>query len=174
LRSILTQPQNSNLTTAPNNHHIRILHVDDDSSMLKLSKQVLADMGSFEIDHAGCVDEAFQKLSSGRYDVVVSDYEMPKKDGLEFLKELRDQNNTIPFILFTGKGREEVAIKTFNFGADAYINKQGNPEIVYGELANNIQLSFASKKAKANTQEQNLVLKNNTGSRTNRIKLGGK
>jgi len=42
---------------------------------------------------------------------VISDYKMPQKDGLEFLKSLRDQNNEIPFIMFTGKGREEVAIK---------------------------------------------------------------
>ena len=48
----------------------------------------------------------------GNYDVVVSDYEMPQKDGLQFLKELREQNNEIPFILFTGKGREEVAIQS--------------------------------------------------------------
>ena len=66
---------------------------------------------SFDIDNACCVDEAFKKLSTGNYDVVVSDYEMPQKNGLEFLKELREQNNNIPFILFTGKGREEVAIK---------------------------------------------------------------
>jgi len=64
----------------------------------------------FEIDKVCCADEAFKKLSTGKYDVVVSDYEMPKKNGLEFLKELREANNKIPFILFTGKGREEVAM----------------------------------------------------------------
>ena len=65
---------------------------------------------SFEIDSACFVDEAFKKLSAGQYGVVVSDYEMPKKNGLQFLKELREQNNEVPFILFTGKGGEEVAI----------------------------------------------------------------
>ncbi len=53
---------------------------------------------------------------------------------LEFLKELREQHNKIPFILFTGKGREEVAIKALNLGVDGYFNKQGSPETVYGEL----------------------------------------
>ena len=66
---------------------------------------------------------------------MVSDYEMPQKDGLQFLKEFHEQNYEIPFILFTGKGREEVAIKALNLGADGYFNKQGNPETVYGELA---------------------------------------
>jgi PAS domain S-box-containing protein len=117
------------------NGSMRVLHVDDDESMLEISKQILLDMGSFEIDFAHSVNEAFKKLAVGNYDVVVSDYEMPQKNGLEFLKELREQNNEIPFILFTGKGREEVAIKALNLGADAYVNKQGNPETVYGELS---------------------------------------
>ncbi len=90
--------------------------------------------GDFDIENAYCVDEAFKKLSTGKYDVVISDYEMPQKDGLQFLLELRKQNNEIPFILFTGKGREEIAIQALNLGADRYFNKQGNPETVYGEL----------------------------------------
>jgi PAS domain S-box-containing protein len=126
---------------------IRVLHVDDDLSILEITKQILTDMGSFEIDHACCVDEAFVKLEGGHYDVVVSDYEMPQKDGLQFLKELREQNSDIPFILFTGKGREEVVIKALNLGADGYINKQGNPETVYGELNHAIQSSFEKRNA---------------------------
>ncbi len=119
---------------------IRILHVDDDSSSLEATKLMLLDLNSeFIIDQACCVDDAFKKLSVEHYDVVVSDYEMPQKDGLQFLIEIRGQNNGIPFILFTGKGREEVAIKALNLGADGYYNKQGNPEIVYGELAHGIK-----------------------------------
>jgi len=114
------------------------LHVDDDPSILEISKQILMDMGSFEIEDACCVAEAFKKLSTGQYDVVVSDYEMPQKNGLDFLKELREQNNQIPFILFTGKGREEVAISALNLGANRYINKNGDPETVYTELASSV------------------------------------
>ena len=60
---------------------------------------------------------------------------------------MRKQKNEIPFILFTGKGREEVAIRALNLGADGYINKQGSPETVYGELAHRIQKSFEYKNA---------------------------
>jgi PAS domain S-box-containing protein len=126
---------------------IHILHVDDDSSIREISKQILLEMGNFEIDNACCVDEAFKKLSTGHYDVVVSDYEMHQKNGLEFLKELRGAKNEIPFILFTGKGREEVAIKALNLGADGYHNKQGEPETVYGELAHIIVSSFERRNA---------------------------
>ena len=120
---------------------IQVLHVDDDPSFLEISKIILMDLEStFEFDSACCVDEAFKKLSTEHYDVVVSDYEMPQKNGLQFLTELRKQNNEIPFILFTGKGREEVAIKALNLGAEGYINKQGKPETVYGELAHFLRL----------------------------------
>jgi PAS domain S-box-containing protein len=123
------------------------LHVDYDPSILEISKQSLMDMGNFEFDSACGVDESFKKLATGNYDVVVSAYEMPQKDGLQFLKELREQNNEVPFILFTGKGREEIAVKALNLGANGYINKQGTPETVYGELAHVIQQNVERKKA---------------------------
>ena len=102
---------------------------------------------SLNIDNACCVDEALKKLSTINYDIVVSDYEMPQKNGLEFLKELREQNNKIPFILFTGKGSEEVAIQALNIGADGYYNKQGSPETVYGELCHGIIQTFKRNRA---------------------------
>ena len=126
---------------------IRVLHVDDDPSFIEISKLILQEMGSFEIDCAGSVDEAFRKLETQTYDAVISDYEMPQKDGLQFLKQLREQDNSIPFILFTGKGREEVAIKALNFGASGYYNKQGSPETVYGELSHGIKIATQRDKA---------------------------
>ena len=130
---------------------IRVLHVDDDSLLRDISKTILQDIDdSFEIDQASCVDEGLRKLEAGNYDVVVSDFEMPQKDGLQFLLKLRKQNNEIPFILFTGKGREEVAIKALNQGANGYHNKQGSPETVYGELAHSIRQCVEHYKAKQN------------------------
>jgi DNA-binding NtrC family response regulator len=140
----------SELAASNKKSAIHVLHVDDDPSLQEITKLMLLDLDcSFEIDCACCVDEAFKKLAVGNYDVVISDYEMPQKEGLQFLKELREQKNGIPFILFTGKGREEVAIKALNLGADAYHNKQGSPDTVYGELAHSIRQSIERKKAKA-------------------------
>ena len=96
----------------------------------------------------------------GQYDVVISDYEMPQKNGLEFLTELRKQNNNIPFILFTGKGREEVAIKALNLGADGYFNKQGNPETVYGELVHGMKLGVEHWKSKRELTDKELKYQN--------------
>ena len=125
------------------------MHVDDDSSLLDISKQVLMDMGTFKIDNAYSVDEAFNKLANESYDVIISDYEMPLKNGLQFLEELREQKNDIPFILFTGKGREEVVVKALNLGADRYVNKNGDPETVYFELAHAINVTVEQKRSKS-------------------------
>jgi len=117
---------------------IRVLLVDDDSDFLKITKQCLEMGQDLLVDTAISVDEALTKLEKEKYDVVVSDYQMPEKDGLEFLKDLRRRGDTIPFVMFTGKGREEVAIKALNLGANQYLNKIGETETVYAELAHSI------------------------------------
>jgi PAS domain S-box-containing protein len=103
--------------------------------------------GSFQVESVSSVDEAYQKMEGQIYDAVVSDYDMPLKDGLTFLKELRQKGKTIPFIIFTGRGREEVAIRALNLGADHYVNKTGSPETVYGELAHAVRESIERKRA---------------------------
>ena len=126
--------------------YIRVLHVDDEESLLKVAKECLQMEGSFEVETAVSVEDALKKLGKEKFDVVVCDYQMPGKDGLAFLKELRDNNNDIPFIMFTGRGREEVAIKALNYGADQYLNKSGDPGTVYGELAHSIRKAAERKK----------------------------
>ncbi len=126
----------------------RVLYVDDNPSMIEIFKQILLNIDAFfEVDDACCVDEAFRKLEIGNYDVVVSEYELPLKNGLEFLKELRENKNEVPFILFTGKSREEVAVKALNLGADNYINNNGSPETVFYELADAIKKAVEHKKS---------------------------
>src|SRR4030067_1130265 len=92
--------------SADNKGRLHILHVDDDLSVLEVSKQILEMDANFEVDTVTSVDEAFSKLRTQPYDAVISDFEMPTKNGLEFLKHLREKKNVIHFILFTGKGQE--------------------------------------------------------------------
>src|SRR5271157_363797 len=126
---------------------IRVLHVDDDIGFLSVSKECLEAQGNFEVQTTSSIKEAMKKLKKGKYDAVVSDYQLPGKDGLQFLKELRQKGNNIPFIVFTGKGREEVVIKALNLGADHYENKNGDPETVYCELGHAIRTVVERKRA---------------------------
>ena len=78
-------------SSAPTKKTIRILHVDDDLCVLEVSKQILESENNFEIDNATSVTDAFKKMEEQSYDVIVSDYEMPLKNGLDFLKEVREK-----------------------------------------------------------------------------------
>jgi len=133
---------------------MKVLHVDDDSGFLRIAKECLRMQGEFQVETVRCVEEAKDKLGREKYDVIVCDHQIPGKDGLEFLKELRKEGNNIPFIIFTGKGREEVAIKALNMGADGYFNKHGKPETVYGELAHGIRLAVERKTAEMKIWER--------------------
>jgi DNA-binding NtrC family response regulator len=82
---------------------IRVLHVDDDACILEISKLILEMKGAYQVETASSVDEAFEKMGENEYDVVVSDYQMPGKDGLQFLKELREKGNRISFVFIVGK-----------------------------------------------------------------------
>ncbi len=126
---------------------IHVLHVDDDVGFLKAARQLLEMQGRFEVDTALSVKEAMEKLKEKTFDAVVSDYQMPERDGLDFLRELRDKGNNVPFIMFTGKGREDVAMKALNFGADRYLKKHGDPEAVYGELAYSVRQAVERERA---------------------------
>jgi PAS domain S-box-containing protein len=134
---------------------IRVLHLDDDSSLLRIAKQCLEMEAPIYVDTVTSVDEALAKLRKNMYDVIVSDYSMPGKDGLAFLRELRQNGNTTPFVMFTGKGREEVAIKALNLGANQYISKLGETETVYAELAHGItELAKARKTEEKQRQSE--------------------
>lgn len=120
---------------------IRVLHVDDDPAFLSVSKEILLGLDkSLKVDFVLTVEEAFDKLEADTYDVVISDYELPEINGLEFLKRLRAQGNRVPFILFTGKGREGIAKQALNLGANCYVDKPGNVEETYRELSRSIQV----------------------------------
>jgi DNA-binding response OmpR family regulator len=126
---------------------IRVLHVDGDDDFLIISKRFLERQGSFQIETASSVKEALQKIKQKKYDVIISDYQMPEMNGLDLLKELRAGENNVPFILLTGEGREEIAMEALNFGADRYFNKNGNPAILYRELVHILRKAVKAKRA---------------------------
>lgn len=126
---------------------IAVLYVDDEPSMLDIGKLFLEKTGQFSVETVTSAAEALERLKSQPCDVVVSDYLMPNMDGLEFLKILRKEYPVLPFIIFTGKGREEVAIAAFENGADFYIMKGADPQAQFVDLALKIKKSVEQRNA---------------------------
>ncbi|MGB3944705.1 MAG: PAS domain S-box protein [Methanothrix sp.] len=127
---------------------IRVLMVDDDPAVLEITKVFLERSGDIEVEAVVSALEATERLQDGGYDVIVSDYVMPEMDGISFLKQVRCRGSEIPFILFTGKGREEVVIEALNNGADYYLQKDANPKVLYAELIHQIRQAAERQKAK--------------------------
>ena len=125
---------------------ISILYVDDEEILRVVTQQYLNSRG-FPIETAASGAEALEKLATGGYDVVVSDYEMPKMNGIALLKEVRIRYPDLPFILFTGRGREEVVIEAFDCGADYYLQKGGKAIPQFTELIHKITLAVEKRRA---------------------------
>ena len=117
---------------------MRVLYTDDDPMLLDIASEFLRANG-FEVEVANSAAEALEMLRRSHYDALVSDYQMPNIDGIELLRHLRSMADNIPFILFTGKGREELAIEALNSGADYYLQKGKEPKALFAELAHHVQ-----------------------------------
>jgi len=127
---------------------IKILHVDDEPDFLALTNVYLGrENENFSIEGSTSAEEGIELSKGGKYDVVISDYKMPGMDGLEFLQNLRRGGNNIPFIVFTGKGREEVAMEALNKGANHYLQKGGDVKSLFGTLAHVIKEEVEKKRA---------------------------
>jgi len=124
-----------------------ILSIDDEPELLQLGKLFLESTGDFSVETALSGAEGLEQLAHGRFDAVVSDYQMPEMNGIEFLKSVRKTWGNIPFILFTGKGREEVVIEAINNGADFYLQKGGDPRAQFAELAHKIRQAVNRRRA---------------------------
>lgn len=114
--------------------------MDDDTSFLKQAKIFLEEKDvRLNIETFTSAEEALDKFKKKEYFAIVSDYQMPEMDGLEFLKFVREElDSGIPFIILTGKGREEVAMKALNIGADRYLRKSGASKSQYDILSDAI------------------------------------
>jgi PAS domain S-box-containing protein len=128
---------------------IQALYVDDEPDLLELGKAFLNRLGDFSVTTIPSASKALVLMKLQVFDVIISDYQMPVMNGIEFLKNVRNSGNFIPFILFTGKGREEVVIQALNEGADFYLQKGGDPRSQFAELAHKIRQAVRQRRLEA-------------------------
>jgi PAS domain S-box-containing protein len=130
-----------------------ILFVDDESALLDVGKIFLEENEGYLVQCALSGKDAIDLMAKEKYDAIVADYQMPGMDGITLLKKVREANKTLPYILFTGRGREEVAIEAMNEGADFYLQKGGSARVQYAELAHKIRIAVERRAAEAAFKE---------------------
>ncbi|WP_292370964.1 PAS domain S-box protein [Methanoregula sp. UBA64] len=130
-----------------------LLYVDDEPALLEIGKFFLEQSGDFRVVVMASAQEALDSPDLGTYDAIVSDYQMPGMNGIEFLKAVRERYGEIPFLVFTGRGREEVVIEAINNGADFYVQKGGDPTAQFAELAHKIRQTVRRNEAERSRQE---------------------
>ncbi|WP_169924359.1 response regulator [Natrinema ejinorense] len=132
---------------------IRVLHVDDEPSLAELTATFLhREDDRFAVESATNVTEGLEKFAAGDFHCIVSDYDMPGQTGIDFLTTLRETHPRIPFILYTGKGSEDVASEAISAGVTDYLQKEiGTSQ--YAILANRIKNVVASYNAQESTRK---------------------
>jgi PAS domain S-box-containing protein len=132
---------------------IRVLHVDDDSAFADVTETFIEredDQITVEVETSA--SEGLDRLTEEQIDCIVSDYNMPGMNGIEFLQAVRDDYPTLPFILFTGKGSEAIASEAISAGVSDYLQKGSGSE-QYELLCNRIENLVEKHRAKKNYRE---------------------
>jgi CheY-like chemotaxis protein/PAS domain-containing protein len=137
---------------------MRVLHVDDEPMICDVTRLCLERSGKFTVDVVNSPSEALERLKQEPYACIISDYEMPSMNGLELLKEIRSFDPDIPFILFSGRGRETVVIEAINSGADFYIQKGGDPKSLFAELNHKVDYAISKRNSRIALKRRDAIL----------------
>jgi DNA-binding NarL/FixJ family response regulator len=114
---------------------ISVLYVDDEPEFLALCKIFLERSGNFVVDTAISPTIALKMIRSSDYDVIVSDYQMPEMNGIEFFAEVAKTHGHLPFVLFTGRDRTEVTSPLSDVLVDFYLQKSVHARDMFVALA---------------------------------------
>ncbi|HAS17335.1 MAG: histidine kinase [Nitrospirae bacterium RIFCSPLOW2_12_42_9] len=122
---------------------LKILVVDDFSTMRRIVKNILRQIGYSNIDEAEDGNGALSKLRQDKYDLVISDWNMPNMTGLDLLKAIRADGNLngIPVLMVTAESKKENVVEAIKYGVNNYVVKPFTADI----LKNKIEKIFDGK-----------------------------
>jgi PAS domain S-box-containing protein len=134
-------------TAADADEDITVVHLDDDEAFLALAADRVEHASDrVRVHTASDPSAALERLGRGDVDCVVSDYQMPGMDGLEFLEAVRERHPELPFLLFTGQGNEAIAGRAISAGVTDYLRK-GTSNEQFTVLANRIENTVSKRRA---------------------------
>ncbi len=162
---------------------IRILIAEDDEDDLFLFRELIYEWGDWDyytrrnyyarrntkvtvtvtVDSAPTREDIIRKLAESPYDLFFLDYHLGEWNGLDILKDIREKEYTLPIIMLTGQGDQEVAVQAMKAGATDYLVKSNlTPESLFKTIRHAIDLFQAEQKrieAEESLKTQGLLLK---------------
>jgi DNA-binding NarL/FixJ family response regulator len=139
---------------------IRVLHVDDQRLWRSTVSDYLTLFGDYDITSAESGEQALDLLRTNPFDIIISDYQMPEMNGIEFLHLVRKRGTSTPFIFLSGIRQEDIEGDAKESGADFYVMKTGDPSVVFSVLSEKIHQAIArytTVQAVMNTQMEDSV-----------------
>ncbi len=124
----------------------KILLVEDDQNFGSILKDYLM-LNDFDVTLAKNGMEGFEKFKKDTYDLCILDVMMPYKDGYTLAKEIREKNKEVPIIFLTAKSMKEDVLKGYKVGADDYLNKPFDSEVLLMKIRAIIQRKSTDTKA---------------------------
>jgi putative two-component system response regulator len=143
----------------------RILLVDDEPKVLRALERVMADdAGGWAVSTAGCAAAALAQMGEVAFDAVVTDVNMPDRDGFALLAEIRSAPETrnVPVIIVTGQNEDDLKRRALEMGAADLLSKPVHPQELLARLRNAVRL----KAYEDQLRDQNAVLEQRVTERT--------
>lgn len=144
---------------------ITVLVVDDEPELLDLTATFLEkERDEFAVETFQSADVALSYIEENSVDAIVSDYDMPKLNGLDFLERVREKDD-VPFILFTGKGSEEIASEAISRGVTDYLQKQTDTSqysLLANRIINSVEKYRASKQLERSQEKFSKLVTNSS------------
>jgi two-component system chemotaxis response regulator CheY len=107
---------------------MRVMLIDDSKAMRALQRSVLADLGHTQIEEATDGQDALSKVGAFNPDVILLDWDMPRMDGLTFVRRFRQTNRTTPLIMVTTECERSRVLEAIKAGVSGYVVKPFTPE----------------------------------------------
>jgi DNA-binding response OmpR family regulator len=126
----------------------KILLVEDDQNFGAILKDYLM-LNDFDVTLAKNGMEGFEKFKKDTYDLCILDVMMPYKDGYTLAKEIREKNKEVPIVFLTAKSMKEDVLKGYKVGADDYLNKPFDSEVLLMKIKAIIQRKSTDTKTDA-------------------------
>jgi len=129
----------------------RVLIVDDEKNIRLTLKKALTNAG-YEVDTAVNGEDGLKKIKEEDFPVILLDMRMPGMDGIQFLREINNENIRTKVIMITGYGSIETAVETLKLGAIDYLRKPFKPEEII-DIVDNVFKRYELENAEEEVED---------------------